>query len=187
LTSAKFIEQSGRNSLYNHRLAIAKEPARLLTGKSLQILELLWENGNRNIVYTCHMNQSDLARKLQITRQALGIHVKRLRERGLLQIGRGFVNVTEEGLKAFGFQSNPVIVTVRISPQSRQEAFRRVKLLPVLEVFRVTGEVDLVLIVHQENLDYVLEMLSGIPGVVDTKSFVTMEVPSHEYDNSLQQ
>jgi len=60
-------------------------------------------------------------------------------------------------------------------------------LLPVLEVFRVTGEVDLVLIVHQENLDYVLEMLSGIPGVVDTKSFVTMEVPSHEYDNSLQQ
>lgn len=117
----------------------------------------------------------DLARDLKVTRQALSIHFKRLREAGLIQVGRGFINVTEEGSKATGFNSNPVIVTVRISPQKRLEVFGRLRSLPAVQVFRVTGDVDVVLVVEQEKLDRVLSTLSAIDGVLETKSLVTIE------------
>lgn len=151
-----------------------------LTPRSLHILKLLWTSGDRKTVYSFRINQTELAHKLQVTRQALSIHLKRLRELGFVQVGRGFVSVTEDGVRAIGYRSNPVIMTVRVSPSKRLEAFGRIKVLPAVEIYTVTGDVDFVLIVEQDRLDQVLGMLSKIDGVLETKSLVSIEVASHE-------
>ncbi len=148
---------------------------KFLTRKSFQLLKMLWENGNRKTVYCFYGKQTEIARKWHVTRQALSIHFKRLRESGMVQTGRGFVNVTEEGLRAIGYNSNPVIVMVSISPQKRLEVFATVKALPAVQVFRVTGDVDVVLILEQDKLDETLATLGSTEGVVETKSLVSIE------------
>lgn len=111
---------------------------------------------------------------MQITRQALGLHLKKLRESGIIHVGRGFIDVTEEGLKAVGYRTEPVILNVKVLPQERSEAIQRIDKLPATEIFRVTGDADVVLIVEQDRLDQVLEALSHIHGVVETKSLVSI-------------
>ncbi len=147
---------------------------RFPTSKSLQILKLLLQNGCQKTVHSLPIGQAELAKELQITRQALSLHFKKLRESGLIQVGRGFINVTEEGLEAVGYRREPVIVSVRISPQKRSEAIQKINELPATQIFRVTGDVDVVLIVEQETLDRILEALSHIDGVVETKSLVSI-------------
>lgn len=147
---------------------------RFPTSKSLQILKLLLNNGYQKTVYSLPIGQAELGKELQITRQALSLHLKKLREFGLIQVGRGFINVTEEGLEAVGYRREPVIVNVRILPQKRSEAIQKINELPATEIFRVTGDVDVVLIVEQERLDHILEALSHIDGVVETKSLVSI-------------
>ncbi len=147
---------------------------RFPTSKSLQILNLLLQNGHRKTVYNVSIGQVELAKELQITRQALSLHFKKLRESGLIQVGRGFINVTKEGLEAVGYRTAPVILNVRILPQKRSEAIQRIDELPVTEIFRVTGDADVVLIVEQDRLDRILEALSHIDGVVETKSLVSI-------------
>jgi DNA-binding Lrp family transcriptional regulator len=189
LTLAKPVEDESNKSLYNVNVPFEKYPEEIestmkhvtrnsiqtLTRKSTHILRLLSEHGDRRTVYSFYTNQTELAHKLHITRQALSVHFKRLRESGFVQIGRGFVNVTEDGLKAIGRNLNPVIVTLRLSPQNRLEAFAKVRDLPAIEIFRVTGDWDVVLVVAQDDLDEVMQVLDGVEGVLETRSFVSIE------------
>lgn len=125
-------------------------------------------------MYSVSVGQAELAKGLQITRQALSLHFKRLRESGLVQVGRGFINVTEEGLEAIGYRKEPVIVTVKILPQKRSEAIQKINELPATEIFTVAGDVDVVLIVEQDRLDPILEALSHIDGVAETRLLVAI-------------
>jgi len=188
LKSVKSISENSEQPLYNSTLFLERRPIGAfadgpkpvplqssLTRKTFQLLRMLMENGNRKTVYSYSSNQRDLARVFNVTRQALSIHVKRLRELGMVQVGRGFVNVTESGLRAAGYNTNPVIVTVRLSPQKRLEIFKRISDLPAVEIFRVTGEMDIVLVVEQEKLDEVLGALDQTDGVLETKSLVSIE------------
>jgi len=168
--------------LYNSNVVLQRErnqgvldsSTTFFPSKPLQILQLLSQGATRKTVYTVKIEQLDLARKLRITRQALSSHFKKLRESGFVQIGRGFVNVTEDGLRALGYRKDPVIVTVRILPQRRTEAFEKIKALSAIEIFKVAGDADAVIIVGQDKLNSVLEMLASIDGVVETKSLVSM-------------
>ena len=182
MTIAEITHDERHGALYNGELLFGREannrsPApslRFPTTKPLQILELLLQNGDRKTVYSVSVGQAELAKGLQITRQALSLHFKKLRESGLIQVGRGFINVTKEGLKAVGYRTDPVILNVRILPQKRSEAIQRIDELPATEIFRVTGDADVVLIVEQDRLDRILEALSHIDGVVETKSLVSI-------------
>lgn len=158
--------------------------SRFPTVKSLRILRLLSGSGHRKVVYNVSVGQADLARKLHMTRQALSLHFKKLKESGFVQIGRGFVNITEDGLRAAGYRKDPVIVTLRVLPQRRSEAIERISRLPVIEIFRVTGDVDVVLIVEQDRLDHVLELLSEIDGIIETRSLVSLPA-RHENERIL--
>jgi len=140
-----------------------------MTPKSLHLLKLLWEHGSRNSVYTIHIKQSELARELHITRQALSAHFKRLRESRFIQIGHGFINVTQHGARAIGYHCDPALVLVRLQPQKRSEVTAKMKSLPAIEILRVTGDADFVVIVEQGALNEVLQVLSTIEGVVETK------------------
>ena len=107
-----------------------------MTRKSMYILRLLCEGGNRSTMMTSHISQVELARKLHVTRQALSVHLKRLSELSLVQVGRGFVNVTEDGLRAAGYHRNPAILIVRFAPQKQLEAVEKMRKIPSVEAFR---------------------------------------------------
>jgi len=147
-----------------------------LTRKSLHVLRLLCDSGNRKTVLTSELTQPELARKLRVTRQALSIHVKRLTESGFIQVGRGFVNVTEKGLKAVGYHRNPVILIVRVTPQNQLEALEKIRKIPASQIFRVAGDADFALLIEQGNLDQVLGTLYAIEGVLETKTLIATEI-----------
>jgi len=147
-----------------------------LTKKSMKVLRLICESGNPTTILASSINQQDLARKLHITRQALSVHVTRLSEAGLIQVGRGFINVTEIGLKATGYRNNPVILIVRVAPRHQFEAYEKIKRIHASEIFRVSGDADFALILGQSDLDRVLKDLYSIEGVLETKSLIATEV-----------
>jgi len=147
-----------------------------LTKKSMKVLRLLCESGNPTTILASNINQQDLARKLHVTRQALSVHIGRLSEAGLIQVGRGFINVTENGLRATGYRNNPVILVVRVAPRYQLEAYEKIKRIHASEIFRVSGDADFALILGQNDLDKVLQDIYAIEGVLETKSLIATEV-----------
>jgi DNA-binding Lrp family transcriptional regulator len=146
-----------------------------LTKKTLKVLRLLCESGNPTTVLASSITQRDLARKLHVTRQALSVHISRLADAGLIQAGRGFINVTENGLKATGYHHNPAILIVRVAPQNQREAYEEIKRIRAFEIFRVAGDADFTLVVDQQDLDKVLQDLYAIQGVIETRSLIATE------------
>ena len=146
-----------------------------LTKKTVGVLRLLCECGCPRTVLGSNITQYDLARKLHVTRQALSVHITRLAEAGLIQVGRGFINVTENGMKASGSPHSPVILTVRVAPQNQRDAYERIKKIHASEIFRVAGDADFALVLEHKYLDQVLHDLYAIPGVLETKSLIATE------------
>jgi DNA-binding Lrp family transcriptional regulator len=155
------------------QIELAKER---LTRRSMHVLRLLCEDGNYSTFMTSHISQKDLAQKLQVTRQALSIHIRRLTESGFVQVGRGFVNVTGNGLRAVGYHSNPAILIIRLAPNKQLDAVERIKTMSAVEIFRVAGDADFAIIVEQELLDHTLAALYDIDGVIEIKKHIATEV-----------
>jgi len=147
-----------------------------MTRKSMYVLRLLCEGGNRSSMMTSHVSQMELARKLHVTRQALSVHLKRLSESSLVQVGRGFVNVTEDGLRAAGYHRNPAILIVRFAPQKQLEAIEKMRKIPSVEAFRVAVDADFAIFTEQEDLDRTLGQLYTIEGIADVKTLIATEV-----------
>jgi DNA-binding MarR family transcriptional regulator len=147
-----------------------------LTKKSMNVLRLICESGNPTTILASNINQQDLARKLHVSRQALSVHISRLSEAGFVQVGRGFINVTENGLKATGYRNNPVILIVHVAPRHQLEAYEKIKRIHATDIFRVSGDADFALILGQNDLDKVLKDLYAIEGVLETKSLIATEV-----------
>jgi len=141
----------------------------------MQLLRVLYEKGKFTNTYTLHVKQDELAKQLGISRQALNVHLRKLRDINYIRTGRGFIDVTEKGLNALGIFSTPAFIFIKVSPLKRMYAYEKIKELTVQRVFRVAGDVDALLIVERDKLDAALKRLSSIDGVQDTKSYVTIE------------
>lgn len=146
-----------------------------LTRRSMQILRILYDRGKATNIYSLHMKQKDLAKQLGISRQALSVHLRKLRDLNYIRTGRGFIDVTEEGLNALGTSTIPAFVFVKVPPHKRSTVYKKIKNLALQKVFRVAGDIDLLLRVERDKLDEVLRKLSSIEGVKDTKSYVVIE------------
>jgi DNA-binding Lrp family transcriptional regulator len=153
-----------------------------LTKKTMKVLGLLSESGRPATVLTSNVTQKDLARKLHVTRQALSVHISRLAEAGFIQVGRGFINVTENGLKASGYRHSPVILIVRVAPQNHKDAYERIKRIHASEIFRVAGDADFALLLEHRDLDKVLQDLYAIPGILETRSLIATETVRQTID-----
>ncbi len=147
----------------------------VLTRRSNQILKLLYEEGKATTTYSLVMMQSDLAKQLNISRQALNVHLRKLRNLGLIRTGRGFIDVTERGLNVLRISSTPSFVFLKVSPKARSRVYKKIRELAIERAYRVTGDVDALLLVEREKLDHTLSELSSLDGVEDTKSYVTIE------------
>jgi len=146
-----------------------------LTRRSMQLLRMLYEKGKSTNTYTLRVKQDELAKQLGISRQALNVHLRKLRDLNYIRTGRGFIDVTEKGLNLLGIASTPAFVFIKVSPLKRTHAYEKIKELTAQRAFRITGDADAVLIVNREKLDEVLRRLSSIDGIQDTKSYVTIE------------
>jgi DNA-binding Lrp family transcriptional regulator len=145
------------------------------TGKPLKLLHILYRKGKPVTTYTINLKQSELAKELRISRQALNVHLRKLRDNGYIRTGRGFIDVTEKGLNLLGISANPAFVFIKVSPHQRGEAYKKLLKFPVERVFRVTGDMDAILVVEQKKLDEALKKLTTLEGIQDTKSYVTIQ------------
>lgn len=146
-----------------------------LTRRSIQLLRMLYEKGKSTSIYTLRAKQSDLAKELGISRQALNLHLKKLRDLNYIRTGRGFIDVTEKGLNVLGVSSTPAFILIKVYPPRRSEVYEKIRETVVQKAFRVAGDVDAVLIVERDKLNEVLRKLSAIEGIKDTKSYVAIE------------
>lgn len=149
---------------------------KILSGRPLNLLRMLYEQGKPVTTYTLEMKQNELAKKLEISRQALNVHLRKLRDHGYIRTGRGFIDVTEEGLKALGVSVTPAFIFIKVSPLKRGEAYKRILEFPIQRFFRVAGDMDAVLVVEREKLEETLRNLAFIDGIQDTKSYITIQV-----------
>ena len=146
-----------------------------LTKRTRQLLRLLYEKGKSTNAYTLHLKQDELARQLNISRQALNVHLRKLRDLSYIRTGRGFIDVTDEGLSALGMSSTPAFIFIKVSPLKRSYVYDKIKELAVQRAFRIAGDVDALVITEREQLDEVLKRLSSIDGIQDTKSYIAIE------------
>jgi len=147
----------------------------LLSGRPLRLLQMLYAKGKPTTSYTLVVKQSELAKQLGISRQALNVHLRKLRDQGHIRTGRGFIDVTEKGLTALGISVNPAFIFVKVSPLSRGHAYRQIMQFPVERIYRVTGDMDAVIQVERDKLDGALKRLASVDGILDTKSYLTIE------------
>ncbi|MCK4313947.1 winged helix-turn-helix transcriptional regulator [Candidatus Bathyarchaeota archaeon] len=147
----------------------------VLTRRTTQLLKTLYERGIATYTYSLCMKQNDLAKQLGISRQALNVHLRKLRNVNYVRTGRGFIDVTEKGLNALGTSSNPAFVFIKVSPHRRSEVYKKIKELTIQKAFRIAGDVDALIMVERTKLDEILSKLSYIEGVKDTKSYVAIE------------
>ena len=145
----------------------------ILTGRPLRLLYSLYTQSKPLTTFTVQTKQRELAEKLGISRQALNVHLRKLRSLGCIRTGRGFVDVTEEGLRMLGVSVSPAFIFVKVSPLKSKEAYEKMVVLPVQQVFEVSGDMDAVLLVEREKLDEVLRRLAFVEEVHDTKVYVT--------------
>ena len=146
-----------------------------LTRRSMQLLRMLYERGEFTSTYTLRLKQDELAKQLGISRQALNVHLRKLRDLRYIRTGRGFIDVTDQGLSALGISSTPAFILIKVSPLKRSYVYEIVKELAVQRAFRIAGDVDALAVVDREKLDEVLKKLSSVDGIQDTKSYVTIE------------
>ena len=147
----------------------------IISGRPLRILRMLYKQGEPVTTYTIQVKQSELAKQLGISRQALNVHLRKLRDLSYIRTGRGFIDITEDGLRALGVFVNPAFIFIKISPLRREEAYQKMLEFPVQRAFRVAGDMDAVLVVERERLDEALRKLALVEGVQETKSYITIQ------------
>ncbi|GAB6943871.1 Lrp/AsnC ligand binding domain-containing protein [Vulcanisaeta sp. JCM 14467] len=151
------------------------EIERQLTERQLQVLQYLLKKAVPLKVYTVYADQDELARELGMTRQALSVHLKKLKDFGLIRTGREFVDVTDKALKVLRMSSNEAIILVKVQPRYRTIIYEKVKELPIEKAYRVSGDYDLILITREVNVNDILRVLSMMEGIEDTKTFISLE------------
>jgi DNA-binding Lrp family transcriptional regulator len=105
----------------------------------------------------------------------LNIHLRKLRDLNYIRTGRGFIDVTEQGLNALGMSSTPAFIFIKVSPLKRSYVYAKIKELAVQRAFRIAGDVDALVMTQREKLDEVLKSLSSVDGIQDTKSYIAIE------------
>ncbi|MDI9645004.1 MAG: Lrp/AsnC family transcriptional regulator [Candidatus Verstraetearchaeota archaeon] len=155
----------------------------ILTDRQVEILRTLFGMSEQTSVFTIRRKQIELANGLGLTRQALNIHLRKLRDAGLIRTGRGFIDLTESALRILGVGTAEAFVFLKINPPKREQVYEKIRGMPALDVYRVTGEIDLVAVVPQSQLDKFLEEASAIEGVISTSSHVVISSVKHSWKN----
>ncbi len=143
--------------------------------KQMEILRRLQKAGETRVVCSVRKTQSELARELGVTRQALSNHLRKLREMGLIRTGRGFIDITEKAFELLGRSGPPTFVLIKVRPQNLDNIYNKIKEINDGQVYRVTGEYDLIIQTSQKKLDELLKTVLKLEGVEKTSTYVSIE------------
>ena len=146
-----------------------------LTKRSVQLLKMLYDKGKSTNTYTLRVKQDELSKQLGISRQALNVHLRKLKTTGYIRTGRGFIDVTEKGLSALGVSTTPAFILIKVLPTKRIHVYEQIHQLNIHRAFRIAGDVDALIIVERETMDETLKKLYTIDGIQETRSYVTIE------------
>ena len=146
-----------------------------LTKRSIQLLRMIFEKGASTNTYTLRVKQDELSKQLGVSRQALNVHLRKLKSSEYIRTGRGFLDVTEKGLNAIGISTIPAFILIKVSPIKRIQVYEKIRELSISRAFRIAGDVDALIMVERENMDETLKRLYAIDGIQDTRSYVTIE------------
>jgi DNA-binding Lrp family transcriptional regulator len=146
-----------------------------LTKRSVQLLKMLYDKGKSTNTYTLRVKQDELSKQLGISRQALNVHLRKLKTTGYIRTGRGFIDVTEKGLNALGVSTTPAFILIKVSPTKRIHVYEQIHQLNINRAYRIAGDIDALIIVERENMDETLKKLYTVDGIQDTRSYVTIE------------
>ncbi|MCS7097201.1 MAG: Lrp/AsnC family transcriptional regulator [Candidatus Methanomethylicia archaeon] len=153
-----------------------REDEDVLTGKQVLVLSKLYESSKEVSVKSIEKSQSQLAKELGITRQALSLHLRKLKEKGFIRTGRGFIDLTEKALKILEGHLYETFVIIKVQPQKRNQVYEQIKSLTSLtKAYRVTGEIDVIAIVNQQFLNEFLNRISQMDGVISTSTHIVVE------------
>ncbi len=147
-----------------------------LTKRSIQLLKTLYDKGHSTNTYTLRVKQDELSKQLGISRQALNVHLRKLKATGYIRTGRGFIDVTEKGLNALGISTTPAFIFIKVSPTKRIDVYAKIRELSIARAFRIAGDEDALIMVERENIDETLKKLYTVDGIQDTRSYVTIEI-----------
>jgi DNA-binding Lrp family transcriptional regulator len=147
-----------------------------LTKRSIQLLKTLYDKGKSTNTYTLRIKQDDLSKQLGISRQALNVHLRKLKNEGYIRTGRGFIDVTEKGLNALGISTTPAFILIKVSPTKRIQVYEKIRELSIDRAFRIAGDIDALIVVDRENMDDTLKKLYTVDGIQDTRSYVTIDI-----------
>jgi DNA-binding Lrp family transcriptional regulator len=146
-----------------------------LTEKQYSLLLKLYENSIETTIRSVNKSQSELANELGITRQALSVHLRKLKEKNLVRTGRGFIDLTEKALNIIEEKANESFVIIKVQPQKRNQVYEQISKISCLKrAYRVTGEIDLIAVVNQSSLDEFLKEISKIDGITFTSAHVVI-------------
>ena len=152
------------------------EATREFTEKQRFILEYLLRKAQPMRVYTVYMDQEQLAKELGMTRQALAIHLRKLRDVGFVRTGRAFIDVTEKAVEFLYGRVNYVLILIKVEPKYRDRVYSEVKKLPAERILRLAGDYDLAIITTEAVIQQVLDWLNHIEGIKETHTFVAIGV-----------
>jgi len=147
-----------------------------LTPRQMKLLRKLYDEGKSIEVHTVEKTQDELAEELGITRQALSNHLKVLKELDYIRTGRGFIDLTEKALDLLGEKKGDVFVFVRIEPTKRKHVYDAIKNMDIKRIYRVTGDIDLIIEADKTRLDDILEEIASLEGVKETITHVVLEI-----------
>jgi len=145
------------------------------TRSMYRLLEILREHAVGEYVYKVNIKQSELARRLNITRQALSVKLRPLIKGGYIRTGRGFIEITEKGMALIGYLTTPVFILVSVEPAKREEIYKKLLERNLGRIHRVSGDVDLIIQVDGSKAASLLNFLSKLPGVRETRTYFTLE------------
>jgi DNA-binding Lrp family transcriptional regulator len=146
-----------------------------LTTRQIELLRKLYKEGKTIEVHTVEKTQDELAEELGITRQALSNHLKVLKELNYIRTGRGFIDLTEKALELLGEKKGDVFIFVKIEPTKRKDVYESIRKLKVKRIYRVTGDIDLIVEADKTKLDEILEEVASLEGVRETITHVVLE------------
>lgn len=146
-----------------------------ISEKQMEILRRLQRAGETREVCTVKKRQSELAKELGVTRQALSNHLRKLREMGLIRTGRGFIDITEKAFEILGRVGPPTFVLIKVRPKDFERVYNTIKGINDIKVYRVTGDYDLIIQTSQKNLDELLKIVLNLDGVEKTSTYVSIE------------
>jgi DNA-binding Lrp family transcriptional regulator len=145
-----------------------------LTERQLEILRKLYQASIPMSVQTVMRTQSELAKELKITRQALSNHLRKLRALKLIRTGRGFIDLSPDSLRLLGKSTDQALVFLKVEPKARFEVYEEIKHLNPIRLHRVTGSVDMVVSVGGAELADFLSKAADIDGVVETSTHTVL-------------